>query len=93
MNVGYARVSIKEQSLDLQIDALRQDGCIEIYQEVASGARTARPELNRLLDTCVETTSSLHPFVNLLHLCVVHRTGWGLWHETLRSAHELMKSG
>ncbi len=50
MNVGYARVSTKEQSLDLQIDALRQDGCIEIYQEVASGARTARPELNRLLE-------------------------------------------
>ncbi len=50
MNVGYARVCTKEQSLDLQIDALRQDGCKEIYQEVVSGARTARPELNRLLE-------------------------------------------
>ena len=50
MNVGYARVCTKEQSLDLQIDALRQDGCKEIYQEVASGARIARLELNRLLE-------------------------------------------
>lgn len=29
MIVGYARVSTKEQSLDLQKDALQKAGCIE----------------------------------------------------------------
>ena len=54
MNIGYARVSTKEQSLDLQIDALRLAGCQKVYEEVASGARTARPELDRLLENLRE---------------------------------------
>ena len=45
MNIGYARISTKDQSLDLQIDALRCAGCAKIYQEVASGARARRREL------------------------------------------------
>lgn len=43
MNIGYARISTKDQSLDLQIDALRCAGCAKIYQEVASGARCWSP--------------------------------------------------
>lgn len=51
MNVGYARVSTPDQSLDLQLDALTQKGdCIKIYQEVATGAKTDRPELQAMLD-------------------------------------------
>jgi DNA invertase Pin-like site-specific DNA recombinase len=49
MKIGYARVSTKDQTVDLQLDALKQAGCERIYQEVASGAKTARPELDCLL--------------------------------------------
>ena len=45
--IGYARVSTGDQTLDLQLDALREAGCIDIYQDTASGATTARPALPR----------------------------------------------
>lgn len=49
MKIGYARVSTRDQHLDLQIDALKRAGCERIYQDVASGAKTARPALDELL--------------------------------------------
>ena len=49
MKIGYARVSTKEQSFDLQIDALQQAECKEIYKEVASGTKAERPVLDDLL--------------------------------------------
>ncbi|GAB3310068.1 recombinase family protein [Hymenobacter tenuis] len=49
MKIGYARVSTRDQNLALQLDALAQAGCEEIYQEKASGSSAARPELDRLL--------------------------------------------
>jgi DNA invertase Pin-like site-specific DNA recombinase len=49
MNVGYARVSTKEQTVALQVDALKQAGCERIHAETVSGAATARPVLERLL--------------------------------------------
>lgn len=44
---GYARVSTAEQDLTVQLAALRHAGCGErqIFQDIASGARTARPGL------------------------------------------------
>jgi DNA invertase Pin-like site-specific DNA recombinase len=50
--IGYARVSMGDQSLDLQLDALRQVGCLDIYQEEVSGARVQRPELAAALRAC-----------------------------------------
>lgn len=45
--IGYARVSMDNQHLDLQRDALTQAGCSVIYEEAASGKNTARPELEQ----------------------------------------------
>ena len=43
MKLGYARVSTEAQSLDIQLQALRKDGCEKLLQENASGAVRARP--------------------------------------------------
>lgn len=50
MKIGYARVSTGDQNIDLQIDQLREAGCEKIFQETASGAKTERRELTRLLE-------------------------------------------
>jgi len=49
MQVGYARVSTRDQHLALQLDALRKAGCRQIYEEVVSGARVERPVLQQTL--------------------------------------------
>ena len=51
MKIGYVRVSTKEQSFDLQIDALQQAGCEKFYREIVSGARTERPGLDQVVDS------------------------------------------
>ena len=37
--LGYARVSTYGQTLDAQLEQLRDDGCRKIYREKASGAQ------------------------------------------------------
>jgi len=50
MKVGYARVSTSDQSLDLQIDALKKAGCRNhIFEESISTSKLKRPELDRCL--------------------------------------------
>jgi DNA invertase Pin-like site-specific DNA recombinase len=49
MKYGYARVSTKDQVLNLQMDALKTAGCHKIFYEVAKGARADRPEWLKLL--------------------------------------------
>lgn len=49
MLVGYARISRPDQSLDLQLDALKAAGCKAIHTDAISGARTERPGLDKAL--------------------------------------------
>ena len=47
--VGYARVSTPDQDIAMQVDALRRAGCRKIFEDVASGANSARPGLDKAL--------------------------------------------
>ncbi|MGI4871461.1 MAG: recombinase family protein [Janthinobacterium lividum] len=51
MNFGYARVSAKDQNLDIQLEQLQAAGVDRVYQEKISGATTQRLELTQLLAT------------------------------------------
>lgn len=48
--VGYARVSSRGQSLNIQIDKLHEFGCCKVFQEKISGTDQNRPELLSCLD-------------------------------------------
>ena len=54
MKYGYARVSTDGQSVAAQVAALNAAGARKVFPEVASGAKTDRKQLQRLLD-------QLHP--------------------------------
>ena len=47
--IGYARVSTRDQTLDLQHQALHAAGCRIIYDDKASGAAQSRSGLNQAL--------------------------------------------
>jgi DNA invertase Pin-like site-specific DNA recombinase len=49
--IGYARVSTRDQNLDLQLDALQKAGCDKIYKDMISGTKSRRPGLTQALDT------------------------------------------
>ncbi|WP_081054899.1 recombinase family protein [Burkholderia diffusa] len=50
--LGYARVSTEEQSLDLQLVALKKSGCSRIFTDHGiSGMRHERPGLKKLIAT------------------------------------------
>ena len=48
-NIGYARVSTKDQSLEIQIDKLKENKCDTIFKEKLSGINDDRPELKACL--------------------------------------------
>lgn len=48
MKIGYARVSTFEQNLDLQIDALKKEGCKKIISDKISGSVAEREGLIKL---------------------------------------------
>jgi DNA invertase Pin-like site-specific DNA recombinase len=49
MKYGYARVSTDGQSLDAQVKQLRAAGAEKVFRETASGARTDRAQLRRVI--------------------------------------------
>src|ERR1700752_112446 len=49
MIYGYARVSTDGQSVAAQVAALRKHGAGKVFREVASGAKTDRTQLRRVL--------------------------------------------
>ena len=50
MIYGYARVSTDGQSVEAQVRQLAKAGCTKVFREVASGARTDRTQLRKVLD-------------------------------------------
>jgi DNA invertase Pin-like site-specific DNA recombinase len=46
---GYARVSTRDQDLALQVSELVAAGCAKVFKEKASGARSDRPELAKVI--------------------------------------------
>ncbi|MDO9714288.1 recombinase family protein [Paracraurococcus sp. LOR1-02] len=50
MLLGYARVSTDGQDHALQLDALRGAGCERVFTETASGTKTDRAELAKVLE-------------------------------------------
>lgn len=50
MKIGYARISTKDQNLELQKEALEKAGCNKIYEDIISGAKHGRPGLDLALE-------------------------------------------
>ncbi len=48
--IGYARVSIRDQNLHRQIDALRKAGYDRVYQGTIGGTKSRRPGLTQALN-------------------------------------------
>ena len=46
---GYARVSTRDQDLAGQVAELTAVGCVRVYREKVSGAKTDRAELAKVL--------------------------------------------
>lgn len=49
MKIGYARVSIQDQKLELQLDDLKGYGCQTIFKEKISGKNKLRPQLDQMM--------------------------------------------
>jgi len=54
MKIGYARVSSNNQDLELQKQALLNEGCEKIFSESVSGKDNNRTELNSMIESLRE---------------------------------------
>ena len=57
--IGYARVSTREQNLDMQLAELERAGCEKIFSEHRSGVKQ-RLELAEALKDLLDIISTLH---------------------------------
>lgn len=55
MIYGYARVSTVSQELEVQLQALENEGATIIYKEKFTGTKTDRPQLNELMGQLQES--------------------------------------
>ena len=80
--VGYARVAAPNDDLTQQISALKKAGCHQIFDDVACGAKSSQPGLDRALD-------SLHPSDTLI-VWKLDRLGRSLSHlvQIVKMLHE-----
>jgi len=69
---GYARVSTTDQSLEPQLDLLAAAGCESFFQDIASGARSERRGLSKIIDSLQEGDT--------LIVCRLDRLGRSLPH-------------
>jgi DNA invertase Pin-like site-specific DNA recombinase len=72
MKIGYARVTNHDQSPDLQIDVLKKAGCAKVYVDVSTGAKTARPEFDKMLTDAQKG--------DVIVICKLNRLGRSLHH-------------
>ncbi|SHK42047.1 recombinase family protein [Tepidibacter formicigenes] len=50
MKIGYARVSTRDQNLDMQIDELKKYGCDKIFTDIVSGSKCERTGLKEAFE-------------------------------------------
>ena len=48
MKIGYARISTQDQNFNLQLDALKNEGCEKIIRDTMSGSKEDRDGLKEL---------------------------------------------
>jgi DNA invertase Pin-like site-specific DNA recombinase len=107
MKYGYARVSTDGQSVDAQVRQLTKAGCKKVFREVASGAKTDRAQLRRLLsqleagDVLMVTrldrlARSTRDLLNILSTIANRKAGFrslgDIWADTTTSHGRLMQT-
>ena len=77
MICGYARVSTDGQSVHAQVKQLRAAGAEKVWREIASGAKSDRVQLRRLLDQlAIGGNEPAAPYPGALRcLYAVHEVG------------------
>jgi len=105
MKYGYARVSTDGQSVDAQVRQLTKAGCKKVFRETASGAKTDRAELRKVLakldegDVLMVTrldrlARSTRDLLNTLAVITDHKAGFrslgDTWADTTTSHGRLM---